>query len=453
MKKYIYVYIFIISSIVCACQGFLKVDPPRDQLINKTIFNDKDGAISAVSGLYIMMMEQMGIASGSLSLYMGLAADELKIGGINELRNQFFSNQILVDNSANYSSLWSSAYKVIYATNACIEGIETNINISELDKSMLLAELKCIRSLLYFNLINLYGDVPLIISSDYKINRSRERTNYNLVYDFIEEDLRQAKNVFDNATPQNYRISKYVPSALLAKILFFRENYEEAELISSELINSSSHVLENNIDNTFIKDSKEIIWGFLPVSMYADTWDGYYFNPSNSQVQPQLFLYDEFYEIFSNSDLRKIHWIGENIFSNKSFYFPKKYKDRSKVGRERYSIIRLAEIILINSESNYELGRIDKSIERLNLIRRRANLDDYVKDGKTNDELINHIMVERKRELFCEGGIRWFDLKRTNKLTSTLSSIKQFWKDSSVLLPIPQQEINFNNKLKQNDGY
>jgi hypothetical protein len=114
-------------------------------------------------------------------------------------------------------------------------------------------------------------------------------------------------------------------------------------------------------------------------------------------------------------------------------------------------ILRLAEQYLIRAEAEANLDNLIGAITDLNMIRNRAGLPNTTASDKTT--ILLAIENERQAELFCEGGNRWFDLKRTNRANKILSSEKANWKQSAALYPIPQTEINADPNLTQNIGY
>ncbi|MEO2072074.1 MAG: RagB/SusD family nutrient uptake outer membrane protein [Zunongwangia sp.] len=117
--------------------------------------------------------------------------------------------------------------------------------------------------------------------------------------------------------------------------------------------------------------------------------------------------------------------------------------------------MRLAEQYLIRSEAQAQLGNLSEAITDLNRIRTRAGLSPLAQNNTNlNQEgILNHIYLERQRELFTEWGHRWLDLKRTNKATEYFSSQNPFWETTDIWYPIPSEERMRNPNLSQNEGY
>ena len=118
-------------------------------------------------------------------------------------------------------------------------------------------------------------------------------------------------------------------------------------------------------------------------------------------------------------------------------------------------VLRLAEQYLIRAESKAHQGDLAGAIEDIDAIRNRANqtLISETNPGITQEELLNIILEERKKELFSEWGHRWFDLKRTGRSTEILGVNNSQWQETDLLFPIPDDERLENPNLGQNPGY
>jgi hypothetical protein len=184
------------------------------------------------------------------------------------------------------------------------------------------------------------------------------------------------------------------------------------------------------------------------------TWEGYYFVPSFSTSEPRYVITNDLLNSFENGDLRKTKWINVNVISGQEFPYPYKYKDgnnSSSISNENYIVFRLAEQYLIRAEAEANLDDLSSAISDINVIRKRAGLPDT--DAFDKESVLSAIEKERRAELFCEWGNRWFDLKRTGQVNNVLSKTKSNWKPFAALYPIPLPEINANPNLSQNEGY
>jgi hypothetical protein len=456
-RKYIFYLLCqsMIFTFISSCKKFVEINPPKDQLITAEVFSDSTNANGAILGIYVDMMKafSLGFCSGGMTLYPGLSSDELNPTSSNINIFEFHNNTISTNNSLN-RSLWTSAYKLIYSANACIEGIELSNGISPQTKNNMIGEIKCIRGFLYFNLVNLYGSVPVITTTNYNKNRLIARSPEDSVYDQIIADLKSAQDNLSNTSVTAERANYYAATALLSKVYLYRNNYPLAQTESSKIIDSGVYSLMPDLNTVFLSTSSETIWELLPVYPGMATWEGYYFVPSFSTSEPRYVITNDLLNSFENGDLRKTKWINVNVISGQEFPYPYKYKDgnnSSSISNENYIVFRLAEQYLIRAEAEANLDDLSSAISDINVIRKRAGLPDT--DAFDKESVLSAIEKERRAELFCEWGNRWFDLKRTGQVNNVLSKTKSNWKPFAALYPIPLPEINANPNLSQNEGY
>ena len=129
---------------------------------------------------------------------------------------------------------------------------------------------------------------------------------------------------------------------------------------------------------------------------------------------------------------------GSRVYGNKY---------RSITGTEFFPVLRLAEVILINAESEARTGHLPEAVAELNRIRERAHVADFVLGSNSTQQVIDAIVAERRKELAFEGD-RWNDLNRLG-ITAQVMGIDP----NQTLYPIPQLEINVTPQLTQNPGY
>lgn len=466
MKNKWYFIVFIACLTQTSCEDFVDVDLPDNRIVSETVFTNDETANSAVIGIYNELFKA-DFSNGdfsSVTMLGELAADNFQTTVINNAMREFENNDLLINNPYNLN-LWSSAYKIIYMCNSVIDGLNTFQGVSEKTKHKLIAEAQFVRAFVYFYLLNLYGDVPLIQTTDYRKNALASRNSITEVYELIIDDLESSIVVLDTAfdNSERLRANKFTAIALLARVYLFLEDWEKAESLSTQVINSSkNYTLLNNLDEVFLANSKEAIWQISPAGRGAlslTTNEARIFvitgPPPNSQ-QP-VALTTDFLNAFYKEDLRLQHWIGEFNAENQIYYYPFKYKNnRSEAKIIEYSMVmRLAEQYLIRAEARAQQGKLTDAITDLDKIRNRANLQLISNNAPNIDKetLLDSIIIERNRELFSEWGHRLLDLKRTGTASQVLSNKKSSWQDSDLLFPIPEDEINKNPNLTQTNGY
>lgn len=441
-----------------SCKKFIEVENPKDQVLSATVFSNDAAATSAMAGLYSGMMNSgYFFANGGITIAAGLCADEI-YNRISGDETHFYQNSILSsDEFIVNTRLWSTAYKSIYHANAIIEGLERSSGVSAMLKSQLEGEAKFIRAFHYFYLVNLFGDVPLILSTDYAKNSVLPRDDQSKVYGQIIADLKEAKDLMSPtyASAKRTRPNKWAATALLSRVLLFTKDWQGAETMANEIINSGVYSMATSPDKVFLPSSHEIIWQLLPVSGSKTPTEAQAFLPAASASARPLYPLNPFVtDDFEAGDQRKMQWINSKVVSSTTYYYSTKFKVKVPASDpEEYNVVlRLAEQYLIRAEARAEQEKIIEGADDLNIVRNRAGLADSAVMDKA--VLIDLIAKERRVELLNEWGHRWFDLKRWQKSEAILAVIKApNWQTTDTLFPIPLTEIKRNPFLGQNPGY
>lgn len=449
--------IIITISLSC-CDSFVDVGLPQSQLTTEGVFQSSATANAAITDIYSKMRDQ-GILAGTalgLSNSLGNYADEFQCYSLpGDSTMSFFTNALLASNST-ITSYWNTSYNYIYASNAVIQGLENNNVLNKTEKERLKGEALFIRALIHFYLTNLYGSIPYVTSTDYRVNNTIKKTNIESNYSLIIKDLQQASTLLpqDYKSTERTRPNKCCALALLARVYLYNKNWEDASNAASAVLNQNSfYQLESQLTNVFLKKSRETIWQFQPSRVGKNTDEGSTFIFS-SGPPPLVSLTAGFIDSFETVDLRKTNWIKSITGQGLTWYHPFKYRINNALTESlEYSIVlRLAEQYLIRAESRAQHGDLIGAKEDLNRIRSRAGLSNTAAVSK--EDILKEVMQERRKELFSEYGHRFFDLKRSGEINSILSLTKPGWNTSDILFPIPQNELNVNpNLIPQNDGY
>lgn len=459
MKNLIISRIILVAAFflhVTSCKKFVDIPATPTQILNYKVFEDDETASKAITGIYIQMITNGNLfSSGNTTFYPGLSADELYYY-TNGLKQEFYKNEIGPGNHELISSIfWSPAYKYIYTSNACIEGIAASATLTIPAKRQLTGEAKFIRAYCYFYLVNLFGDVPLITTTNYEMNAAMPRTAKTLVYDQIVSDLISAQDLLDISYVSSDRVrpNKWAATALLARVYLYKKEWSNAITQSSMVISSGMYALEPVVNSVFLKGSPETIFQLQAGTNNINTWEGNVFLPVSSTVSPTYLLTNTLLNSFEVGDLRRTNWIQSRIFAGQTFFYPFKYTIRSSTTiTEYYIYLRLAEQYLISAEAKAQQNDISGSKADLNAIRTRAGLTNTTANDKAS--LLLAIEHERQVEFFAEWGHRWFDLIRTNRANVVLNALKPTtWQPTDILWPIPSNQINLNPVLTQNPGY
>lgn len=452
-----YLLVCIISIAITSCSKFVELGAPTTQIGVKEAFQSDASATSAVIGLYLTQFNSMAL---NYSGVVGSSADDIHYSTSSVNYDQFSSNAILPNNSLNGNNLWGSSFSELYQINLVIENLNASTALTPALKNQLLGEALTLRAFINFYLVNLYGDVPLELTTDIATNALIPRTSSIKVWSQIIDDLNSANDLLspNYPTTQRARINKYTAMALLAKSYLYNKDWTKAENYSDSIISSGIYSLNTNLNQAFTNTSNEIIWQIANTTGVS-TFGSNFLAPKG--VLPNYILYDTLYNSFEPNDLRKIDWTMTDTIGGKPYYYDYKYKSRSGTGNEYNVVFRLAELYLIRAEARAQQNNTSGAISDLNIIRNRAGLNS-LSTQLTKAQVLLAVEQERKVELFGEWGNRWFDLKRTPSVSGNsgltraddvLSGIKTGWKPTDIFYPIPSDQILANTKLTQNQGY
>jgi hypothetical protein len=444
-----------------------------NQVVTAQVFEDSADAIAGVVNLYTAFSGYPSItnlSTGGMTVLSGLSADELEEAVGDGLDYECYINNIPVsDPSGTLTFLWRNEYSGtsgIYDINACIEGMTASTGISAALKNQLIGECEVMRAFYYFNLVNLWGGVPLETTTSYQVNESLPRASIQAVYTQIIADLKDAQTKLNAVYPSTGRARPniYTASALLAKVYLYQGDYSDAYAQSNAVIGSGLYSLVADLNQVFLDGSTEAIWqipAYGTIVNYPSV-DGRLFVPYSSTNTPIYWLTNVQLDAFESGDQRAVDWLSYNTIGGAQYYYPYKYKNYQINGNatdEDYMIFRLAEQYLIRAEAeaNGQGGGATAAIADLNTIRARAGLAaTTVTPAGGLTQLMAAIMHERQTELFCEWGNRWLDLKRTGTVQTVLAPEKggPWLQDAHAsLFPIDQTDINYNPQLVQNPGY
>jgi hypothetical protein len=475
--------VLVLGTCTVGCKKFVQISPPTTQLATSSVFSNNITVTAAQLAIYTKMASE----SYNMASSCGMLSDELTSYSTSIIQVQYYTNSM---QALNGPGPWINAYNYIYQANGIIEGLRNNGNVSAAVAQQLIGESKFVRAFWYFYLVNLYGDVPLILTTDYAVNQTTSRTATAQVYQQIVADLNDAQGELNAnfvdindtlVTTERVRPSKGAAAALLARVYLYMQKYDLAEAQATQVIaNTALFKLCTNLDSisgtnyVFQKNSTEAIWQLatvIPANYY--TADGEFFilntapatgGNNNATISPQLMI------SFEANDKRFLKWVGKYSTPKPpvvNYYFPYKYHSRDvavpatspTAASEYVMVLRLAEQYLIRAEARAQQGKITDAVSDLNVIRSRAGLSNY-SGAMDQASVLAAILHERQVELFSEWGHRWFDLKRTGQLDAVMGGSGGVcqtkhgsWVSTDQLFPIPQNERLNDANLTQNAGY
>ncbi len=464
-------------------------DPTR--IISSDYYKDSASIATAVTASYASLQDMYGKAGGSRGIYPygEVASDNttavVEGTGIGEF--EYFSFT-----SANpvLQSSWTYMYRCIARCNVVLARIDP-VPMNAAVKSRFQSEVKFIRALAYFNLVRIWGDVPLVTTEVQTVAESYQygRQPVAAIYAQIEKDLTEADA--DVNLPAKYasttdlgRVTKTAVKGLLSKVYLTEMKYTEAGNKLNEFITAydgTTHSLLANYSDIFLTSNEmnaEIVFavrytkGNVPstgspftnyfaasTSNAGGVGTGYLFNTLRKDLVDTM---------AANGAADKRTAASYTVVN--TYYATKKYADVAAADLDAdpdWIVLRYADILLMYAEVLNEQSptNIATALTYLNRVRVRAGLTGLTAATLTQSTLRLAIEKERRIELNLEGH-RWFDLVRTGRALDVMNN--HFTKyviklnatspivqidAHNLVFPIPIGEINTNPILTQNLGY
>jgi len=451
--------IVTLCSLFClvSCEKYIDTDLPYNQIGTEEVFSDASSANAALAGLYAELWSSSiisGDVSGSAAI-LGTYTDDLTCYAV-YIQNgmvDLYNNAHISSNTIVYN-LWSKAYKHIYYTNSIIKGVSESETISQTNKDRLIGEAVVLRSLLYYNLSQIFDEIPYTISTDYTYNSQLKKISKEELLAHLEEDISSVLNGLNDqyANQERIFVNRKVGELLLAKIYLLEQKWANAEGLLLGIIQSPLYAFETDITKVFLKTGKHILWQLKPANTTDATKEYLLFNFTTS-IPTSFALSESLVNSFELTDLRKQNWILPAVISQKTYYRPMKYKNPTNSNSTENSVVfRLEEVYLLYAETLVRQNRTEDAKIWIDKLRQRAGLS-TLPSGLSQTAMFSKIEEEWRHEFFAEMGHRFFDLKRLDMMNKIAVS-KLNWKSFHSSFPIPERELIINPNLKpQNNGY
>jgi hypothetical protein len=450
--------IAVFAFVVVSCREILE-PPPVDLLVDDLVLRGPEDMEPIRMGLY------NGLRSfGSTTIFAGdFTPDYIQNNGTYTDFNELGTKNITPANTLA-STLWGNIYYTIYIANFIQENVGEVSRVSQAEKDELLAEARFCRAYAYFIAVNTFGDVPKVTTTDVQTNRTIARSPKEEILRWVLEDYEAALEVLplrwhaDNQVLNKQFATLNAVKAALARFYLYDGNWEKAEALASEVINSRAQSLDSSyvtvISTEF--DSESI----LELAYANSSTD----DPGTSTTGLNNILVGRREVIPSNSYIQEI--LAPNAGTRRATV---SFNSNSQQGRDNgwtvtkhgtpdqgnnnITVFRLAEMYLIRAEARAQLGRISGTsgaLADVNVLRQRAKAPLAVFGNR--ETALSVIETERLYELSFEGH-RWYDLKRTGRLNAVMNPFSANWNDKYGLWPVPVTEMQRNRLLTQNIGY
>ncbi|WP_293308984.1 RagB/SusD family nutrient uptake outer membrane protein [Pedobacter sp. UBA5917] len=488
IKSHIFIAFVLFATLFSGCKKFLEIPLPTDRFATEGAYLNDNSTGAVLTGIFSTAAGSI-LYNGANTLYetigfrTSLYADDLtqiqaaSVNSIAATTSQFYLNGLTSTNSTQ----WITLYRQVYNCNLTIENVESHrSNLSRYNQWM--GEALFMRAFSYFDLVNLYGDVPLALSSDYNVTNFLPRAPKAQVYAQMAADLIRAESLLGETyldglsatTPNRTRPNKFAAAALLARVYLYMENYAGAEAEATKVINNSTLYQLLPPANVFLANSLETIWAIAPTTGNV-VRDYYLYTTAPAVNATQVALANispgamsaSLLNSFEANDQRIANWTVLKTTTtapvNGQFYYPAKYKSVVN-GTEFLIQLRLAEQFLIRAEARLKQNNnVTAAVQDINVVRQRARpttpadaLPDYP-STISPDACMDAILKERRTELFSESGHRFYDLKRTGRIDAVMTAAATVkgstWASWKQIWPIPLNDIQLNPNLTQAPNY
>jgi hypothetical protein len=491
MKK-LALYITILSaSLATALSSCNKLNEnPTSVIVATQFFKTASDATSAVNAIYGTLNAD---PAGDFPLY----GRQLNLLVENASDNQVYSpsntnpdvralgTATYIASNSRVQKVWQQLYYGINRANIAIDNIP-NVQIDTTLRSRLVRESKFIRGLLYFDLVRLWGDVPLVLHNPNSLDLSQlfvKRTPAEDVYTQIISDLKDATNLPKSFTGTDLgRATGGAAHTLLAKVYLTRKEYDKALTELNTVINGGyGYALFANYKDVFPKATKNGVEHIFSVQFETNLGElnstqnlSQSFTSFNTGTFPIDIPADSSVsKLFAKTDTRRAVTFYDSVYNAatgkyvvfKNAYTPyfNKFVDYSlsplsiqSQSGVNYPVLRYADVLLMNAEVLNELnGPTADAYAAINKVRNRANVANLT-TGLSKEAFRDSVFLERRKE-FIQEGHRWFDLVRQGG-TTLVDALHKIPQKTGVnakynLFPIPQVEVLLNNQLVQNPGY
>lgn len=463
-----YVTLVYIAILATGCsKSKLDLTPQTDKVLT-AFYKNEAQIIEGVNGAYAMLQYKGQYGSNYLvfgEIPSDNTFDEVPANDNGDYGQLDMFSAIALNNLVE--GTWTDAYKGIQQTNVILNRID-DIDMPKASKDRIKGEMLFIRALIYFNLVRIFGDVPLVTKETTNVNDyfGQGRTPKAEVFNQVEQDLITAAQLLPPARSTSGRATQGAAFTLLGKVYLTLKKYDLAinQLVK---VKPLGYKLQTDLTHIFspgFENNEEIIFDVQFASGINGNKEGsnafQLFSPSGavSGAKGHNLPTREIYNSFEQKDGRKAAYLR---ITKDGVPFTKKLLQTSSAiedGGSNVVVLRYADVLLMLAECYNETENQSAALENLREVRERAGIDKMTDTDKAR--IKEAIAKERQWELIGEGS-RWFDLIRTDQAIEVMNSYfartpgYQGVKVTAdnLVQPIPQSQTNTDPAIKQNKGY
>jgi hypothetical protein len=425
------------------CEKSLEFEQEGSLTTDQAIKTPEDLQL-VLNGVYDVFANTM---NGNVQTFNELLGDNLNKPKTNADYNEIWVRNTIIFNGS-IGSVYADAYRVIERANVLISNVDNVKELTDSEKTRMLAEARFMRAYMHFELVKIFAQPygfttdnshPGIVVRKAGVYETAPRTSVAGVYEFILEDLKAAQTNLP-AVNGNYATAD-AASALLAKVYFQMMDYNSALTNLNTVIDGGSYALGSI--NRFQEDviSPESIFGIVSTTSVSDDRSGVYKGNYTSN-DPELNMRSEFiYETFvtlpdTSVDLRAAWFTISNAGLSNERYLLNKFP----LQMLNMPLLYLTDMKLLRAEANARLGsNLSQAITDINDIRTRAGYSILVPPNANVTTILNAVYRERRIEMSGEGD--WVQhLKRRGASGENIMIRDAPWDCPGMILQFPSTE-------------
>jgi len=463
----------MILAVSCS-DNFLDLNPPSNANVG-SFYKTENDLEQAVVAAYAALQSRGQYARNYL-YFMESRSDNSYVEDITKGAGEEGNIDLFREATTNsylYAS-WFVSYTGIQRCNIVLNRIQ-GIAMDEDLKTVRIGEVKFIRALTYFNLVRMWGGVPVVTNEIESVEEAynHSRQSVSEVYDLIIQDLIDASVDLPADQPESGRVTQGAALSLLGKVYLTLEQWSDAvitlkqvETLGYQILPNFADVFDvanqNNAESIFEVQFKSgaIGEGSLFLRLHTPLGNSSLLGGIGGAGVGDNLPTQDLFDAFSTPDMRLPVTVGAltdgRLHTNKYNGLPFNTNDEDN----NFIVLRYADVILMLAEAQNEVAYVadGEAFTNLNIIRNRAGLS-QLSSAELPDQASfrDALSLERRLELAFENH-RWFDLLRTKKAIEVMGNYVEdraplVVGNHQVLYPIPQTALDVNPNLEQNLGY
>lgn len=497
MKSIIKIIVIVTTLMIGACTNL--EEDPKGLLAPESFFKTPEDVLTAIRGVYGRMAWSKTWGGETQEAIM-LLDDMVDVGAPWAAIQNFEINDFTATSTHYYSEIiWSGLFMIIQDANIAIDG-SRKIEANEEVKIALEAEARVVRAFLYFQMVQLFGDIPyvdMVITEPNTVSnmsKSKEADIYKSIIADLEFGMAHLPMKYSNNV--RTRATSGTAATILASVYLTIGDWQKAYDNAKWVIDRAEE-----FDYSLVPDFQDLFdatkQNGISEHIFAVDYLGQKRNRENDDYMPPLTGNDltggwsiiipslAVYTTWDPEDYRRKVSLTDTIIKGGVVYpytefnvprpiiakynrYPGLALGGARRSDQNYVLYRYAEVLLIAAEAQNELnGPTAEAMGYVNQVRERARrwpnkisaVPANITAGLSKDEFRDLILDDRRLEFAFEAK-RWFDIKRRHlgdevfKGPNSLEPHPNFDSNKHYLLPIPQTELDLNPNLKpQNSGY